>query len=409
MKIKKLTLNNFRSFENLSLDAGNKLTLLIGENGKGKTTILDGISVSLGAILTILPGVNGLSFKKTDLRQSENKPAPYMRVRLQTDQGISWDRIERRDKNVNFNLLFPEVVGLFLLKEYLQKNIIDPMMGEDDFILPVFSYYGVNRALLDVPLRRRGFPKTHKRFETYENALNSTSRFKSAFIWFYNKENEELRRQKELKSFDFKLPELETIRKAIGLMFYDLSDPHILTNPLRFVVKAGSEVLDISQLSDGYKTLLSLIIDLASRMALANPQLADPLTSPAIVLIDEIDLHLHPEWQKTVVGQLLEVFPNTQFFLTTHSPYIIESVNNLLMKHKLIQNKINTNDEIAKLFPLSPDDTKAYYFDKSGILSLLDQEINLIDDKLIHPFNSISALYDQMSSMLLENKLDKQS
>lgn len=404
MKIRKLSLENFRAFEKLELEAGNRLTLLIGENGKGKTSILDAIAVALGAIPTHLPGVIGTSFKKTDLRQSNNKPSPFMRVRIQSDAGISWDRLERRDKKLNFNLLFPEVLGLYLLKDYIQKNILDPMMAEESFELPVFSYYGVNRALLDVPLSKKGFPKTHKRLEAYANALNATSRFRSAFIWFYNKENEELRHQKELQSFDFKLAELETIRKAIGKMFKDLKDPHVLTNPLRFVLKYGDEVLDITQLSDGYKTLLSLVIDLASRMALANPHLEDPLNAPAIVLIDEIDLHLHPEWQKIIVGQFLEVFPNAQFFITTHSPYIIESVNNLLMKHKLQTRNIRSDNIINEIYPLSPDDTRVYYCESDKISSLLDPELLLIDDKLIHPFNSISSQYDQMSELLQKHE-----
>lgn len=400
MKIDKLTLNNFRSFEELSVNAGNRLTLLIGENGKGKSTILDGIAVALGAVLTSLPGVTGISFKKTDLRQFNNKRADFMRVRIKTVSGLSWERLGRRDKNVSFTLGFREALGLGQLRKYINEIILDPMSNNNEVELPVLAYYGVNRALLDVPLRRRGFPKSHKRFEAYNNALNSTSRFKSTFIWFYNKENEELRRQKELKSFDFKLPELETIRKAISLMFNDLSEPHILTNPLRFVVKAGDEILDITQLSDGYKTLLSLVMDLASRMALANPHLENPLNSPAIVLIDEIDLHLHPEWQKNVVGQLLSTFPNTQFFLTTHSPYIVESVNNLLMKYKLQENNIQFSEEIEKLFPLSYEDTAVYHCGYSSVDSLLDPDIKLIDDKLINPYNNIAGIFDNMSQLL---------
>lgn len=405
MKAKKLSLYNFRSFEKLDLEAGSRLNLLVGENGTGKTTLLDALSIALGAVLTILPETTGIGFKKTDNRQVGNRPSPFMRVSLETTEGILWDRIERRDKRFSTGLFDTPVKGVYLLRQYIQKTIIDPYFQEEEFLLPVFSYYGVSRALLEAPLRRRGFPKTHNRFEAYSNTLESVSRFKSAFIWFYNKENEELRKQKELKSFAYKLPELETVRRAIITMFPDLSDPHIMTNPLRFAVKAGNEVLDITQLSDGYKTLFALVIDLASRMAIANPQLENPLTSPAIVMVDEIDLHLHPEWQKRVVGQLLQVFPNTQFFLTTHSPYIIESVNNLLMRHRLTELKNEeTDSDIVSLYPLPPADVKAYYFTRSGMVSIMDDDIQLIDDKLIHPFNSISAQFDRMSDLAIEEK-----
>lgn len=82
MKISKITIDNFRSFEHLEIFLGNRLTLLIGENGSGKTTVLDALSIVLGAVLTYLPRVTGVSFKKTDLRQIENKLAPYTRCVL---------------------------------------------------------------------------------------------------------------------------------------------------------------------------------------------------------------------------------------------------------------------------------------------------------------------------------------
>jgi predicted ATP-binding protein involved in virulence len=257
---------------------------------------------------------------------------------------------------------------------------------------------------LDVPLRRRGFPKAHARFEALEGALTADSRFKSAFVWFYNKENEEQRKQRDLKNFEFQLPELKAVREAIVSVFPGISDPHIILNPLKFVVKKDSETLDIMQLSDGYKTLLSLVIDLAIRMALANPEAKNPLESEAVVLIDEIDLHLHPEWQRRVVGDLLRTFPKTQFLLTTHSPFIIEAVNNQLQRHHILD--ISTKDkEIMAIEAISPMDVKAYFIGENMETSLLDKEIQLLDDKLIHPFNALAKVYDRMRDLQWENRI----
>jgi len=395
MHIKKLIIDNFRSKEHNVIEPGRRLTLLVGENGSGKTTILDAMSIGLGALLTHLPKVSGLSFRKTDLRQVNNQYSAYTRIRVESTDGVIWDRTDRRDKSRKTSEEIPAGVGLLSLKDYLDKQIINPFNEGAPFLLPVFSYYGVSRALLELPLSRKGFPKSHQRFEALENALNSVSRFKSSFVWFYNKENEEQRMQKELKSFEYKLPELEAVRNAITKMFPDVSEPHIELNPLRFVVKKDGETLDITLLSDGYKTLMSLVIDLAARMALANPQLVNPLESPAIVLIDEIDLHLHPHWQGRVVGDLMSVFTNTQFILTTHSPYIIESVNNHLQRFHIAGLTIDDR-EINNIMPLSPQDVAAYYISDSGFLSLMDQEVELLDDKLIHPFNELSLLYDRM-------------
>jgi predicted ATP-binding protein involved in virulence len=228
--------------------------------------------------------------------------------------------------------------------------------------------------------------------------LNANSRFKSAFVWFYNKENEELRKQKEKQSFQYKLPELEAVRKAITTVFPEISNPHIMVNPLKFAVKYHGELLDIAQLSDGYKTLLSLVIDLASRMAMANPQLEDPLAAEAIVMIDEIDLHLHPEWQSRVIGDLLRTFPGTQFIVTTHSPYILESINTHLQRFKIDGLKIK-DKVIREVLPISPDSVSAWLLEGSTPESLLETRSGLLDDRLVHPFNKITRLFDQMRAI----------
>lgn len=403
MIIKTISLDNFRSKDRIQLELGARLTILIGENGAGKTSVLDGLAIGLGAILTYLPGVSGISFRKTDIKQVENQKAPYARVRVETQEGLIWDRTDRRDKSKSTTAQIPPAVGLQNLRKFLDATILDPLNESKSFELPMFSYYGVSRALLDVPLRRRGFPKVHARFEALEGALVADSRFKSAFVWFYNKENEEQRKQRELRDFEFRLAELEAVRKAIVRVFPGISDPHIILNPLKFVVKKDGETLDIMQLSDGYKTLLSLVIDLAIRMALANPEVKNPLESEAVVLIDEIDLHLHPEWQRRVVGDLLRTFPKTQFLLTTHSPFIIEAVNNHLQRHHILD--IPTDDkEIITIEPISPKDVKAYFIGEKKETPLLDKEIQLLDDKLIHPFNAIAKVYDRMRDLQWESK-----
>jgi len=403
MYLNQLVIDNFRAKAHLQMQFGKRLTLLVGENGSGKTTVLDAISIGLGAALTHLPKVSGISFKTSDLRQLSNQVMPYTRVRMEMDNSLVWDRTFRRDKSKKTTAEIPPAKGLVHLKRHLDETIIYPFNEGHNFQLPVFSYYGVSRALLNVPLRKRGFPKTHQRFESLENALNATSRFKSAFVWFYNKENEENRIQREQRSFDYKLPELEAVRAAITKVFPDISEPHIMVRPLRFAVKMNNETLDIMQLSDGYKTLLSLVIDLASRMALANPDMPNPLEAPAIILIDEIDLHLHPEWQRKVIGDLLRAFPNTQFILTTHSPYIIEAVNNHLLRWHISEFPAG-NSEIKQILPLSPVDVTAWYMTNDREIPLMDSEIKLLDDKLIHPFNAISELYDKMRDIQWENQ-----
>lgn len=399
MRLKHLRLENFRAHEHLELDLGARLTLLLGENGTGKTSLLDAVAIGLGEALSHLPQVSGFSFKKTgEIHQQGNQTAPYARITLNTTDGLAWDRSVRRDKSATTAKTIPPGMGTKGLKQFLDDTVIDPFNAGRDFTLPLFAYYGVSRALLDVPLTRKGFAHHHGRFEALADALNADSRFKSAFIWFYNKENEEHRLQKEVKSFDATLPELDCVRRAIEAVFHDLREPHIALNPLRFVVKQQGETLNITQLSDGYKTLLGLIVDLSARMAMANPHLPDPLASEAIVMIDELDLHLHPQWQQRIAGDLLRAFPNAQFIVSTHSPYIVEALNNHLKRHAV--RALTLQDAaIAQLLPLDPQDVQAYFLGPAGKQTMMDRELGLLDDRLLENFNHINVLYEKMRDL----------
>ena len=92
------------------------------------------------------------------------------------------------------------------------------------------------------------------------------------------------------------------------------------------VLDKSGEELRVDQLSDGEKCTLAMVGDLARRMAIANPAREDPLDGAGVVLIDEVDLHLHPGWQRHVVSALEETFPNCQFLVSTHSPQVVSHV-----------------------------------------------------------------------------------
>ncbi|MEX1057586.1 MAG: AAA family ATPase, partial [Natronospirillum sp.] len=260
MKLENLTLENFRACKRLELQLGSRLTVLLGNNGSGKTSVLDAIAIGLGAVLTHLPSVSGITFRKTgDIRQKDNVLAPYTRIGLETPSRLKWDRVKRRDKSNTTAKHTPTAIGLKGLEAYLDDTVIDRMNAGEEYKLPIMAYYGVSRAVLEVPLRRKGFPKEHTRLESLSQSQAAQSSFRSAFIWFYNKENEEHRLQKEKRSFDVTLKELDAVRQAINLVFPDISNPHIELNPLRLAVTINGETLDLMQLSDGYKTLLGLI------------------------------------------------------------------------------------------------------------------------------------------------------
>ena len=297
-------------------------------------------------------------------------------------------------------------MGKKKLREYLDSNILDPFINEDEFTLPIFAYYGVSRALLDIPGRRRGFDTGSDRIgDALDQALNSGSNFRTAFIWYYLKEYEELRARNLLRDFEFQHPQLKALRSCLQTIFPTLTNPRFAVKPPpRLLLTENNEELELSQLSDGYKTMIGLSIDLSRRMAAGNPDMDNPLESPAIVLIDEVDLHLHPAWQQRVVSDLLRCFPNTQFVLTTHSPVIVEGVNNLLKRHAINDLLLRCdNDDTLKsvrdLYALNPEETAVYLVGRDRQVDLMDREEGLTADTLIDNFNEVSLMFDQMRDL----------
>ena len=114
-----------------------------------------------------------------------------------------------------------------------------------------------------------------------------------------------------------------SVRRAIESMLGDVEGLKVRRNPLCMKVKKGGRDIRVDQLSDGEKCTLALFGDLARRIAIANQHRENPLEGTGIVLIDEIELHMHPGWQRRVLGVLANTFPNIQFIVTTHSPQVL--------------------------------------------------------------------------------------
>ncbi|MFZ6750084.1 AAA family ATPase [Undibacterium sp. Ren11W] len=354
MKITRLTLDNFRSHNRLDISFERDITVIGGDNGLGKTSILDAIAQLLGYLLQRLPGVPGLGTRRSDLRiQNNGKLAPAFRIWGQFDieteckaledqpnlpYSIDVSRSVARDltsaTRTEFASSHPPVGRLGLAPF---TRLADALTGAENegkpYLVPLIVYYGTSRAVFDTPLRRRNFKVAFARFDSLNGSLNSKANFKRVFEWFHAKEAEENREQKRQRSFDYQDPELEVVRKAIEAFFPKFKSPRTLLRPLRFVVdqqlNARQKItFDLDQLSDGYRTTLAMIVDLACRLVEANPpsNTNDPLKCEAIVLIDEVDLHLHPSWQQTILTDLRRVFPNAQFIVTTHSPQVLTTV-----------------------------------------------------------------------------------
>ena len=328
MKIKNLKLNHFRRFTDFELDFHPQLTVLVARNGAGKSSILDAVATSLGAFLTRLPKVVGLNPKETDFQVYANgQRPPYMRITCESVNGIKWDRTSKRDQTPKTASEIPEALGVKALNDYVDQ-FIDAHNANQHYELPVFIHYGTGRGVFDVPARKSGFGKDYQRFDALRVALESRTNFRSFVEYFYSLEDIEAKKQKEARSFDVDIPELKAIRHAVQKMLPDFSNPRGAEVGIQidWFQNGKTTQLRIEQLSDGYRTTLAMVMDIAARMAEANPDMPDPLQTEGVVLIDEVDLHLHPGWQQTILLDLMRTFPNIQFIVSTHSPQVVSSV-----------------------------------------------------------------------------------
>ena len=317
MKLASVKIENFRAIQELDLALHERLTVLFGDNAHGKTSVLSAISVGLGMIPTELPDVSGINFKPTIDRRGGTSPG----ILLRTTNGVEWGRGKTFGRNPGRKQLLQKILHI----------VWNDQENEPPIELPIVAFYDTDRAALDVPRRRRNFRGEFPRYAALEGALSPRTNFRDFFKWFHAKEDEELREQKERRDFDYRLKELDVVRKAITEMIPGASDPRIKLRPLRFVVTLQTksekpEDLTLDHLSGGYRIMLALAADLARRMAQGNPHLDNPLDTEAIVLIDEIELHLHPLWQQRVLDDLMRTFPNTQFIVSTHSPQVLTTV-----------------------------------------------------------------------------------
>lgn len=379
MRLEQLTIKNLRLFGNeeqtINFSADKNITVFLGDNGAGKTTILHGCTVVLSNFFTAFPEISNKVFTDTDVRAINNtQRADYLHVRMNISNNdnkpIQIDQFKKGNSNDT-----PKS-NLIELKEYanLLKERID---ANERVTLPVLAYYGTERGQINPPERRRDFNKIFPRWDAYKDALEPATNFKRFFTWYERNEDEERREREARRDWSYRSYVLEAVRNALNKIDERYCKPRVLTSPLRFVMDDLSEVapdernlykhfittifpfakfervkeVRIEQMSDGYRIMIAMIADIAARMAEANPSpecsgLDDPLNTPGVVFIDEIDLHLHPVWQRKVLRQLNAIFPHVHFIVTTHSPNVVMGALDLVQVVKLENGTINSDVDI---------------------------------------------------------------
>ena len=317
--IESLTIDNFRGIRHLDVHFGERMNLFAGENGAGKSTVLQALRylMSWYVARVLNHDGRGLMIRLDDITKGE----PYCRLTIRLDDGTSWKLFKKNSKFRGKPIDKTDLSDLTALT--------DALVGDHERLgsyvrFPVVGCYGVDRAVAEVK------PKLQKKsklepLDSYDVRLNNGHNFSKFFSWF--REVEDLENEK-LRDKGTLIPDgqLNAVRDALGQVSPDFSNFKVSRNPRDFYMQKDGEQFSINQLSDGEKCYLTLVGDIARMMAMTNRGEANPLAGKGCVLIDEVDLHLHPVWQSEIIGRLTQIFPGCQFIVTTHSPFVVSNI-----------------------------------------------------------------------------------
>ncbi|MCW4446693.1 AAA family ATPase [Vibrio splendidus] len=396
MKLNTLSVKNFRCYKEKTFQFNPQINLIVGQNATGKTAVLDAVSV---AIATWILGFKKKNDKKglypTDATLSytekegesqfvEAWPVLVSATGVVKEQNIDW---ERSKDSPTGNTRYGNATSLTALAKRCDEQL------SENINLPLISYYGTMRLWQD-PKASKAKPSLTKstakpsRLDGYKHCVDPRIALKELVAWFARQEWQAFQEGKESTM-------LKVVRSAVISCIENAE--HLRYDPKReelLLTLKDSEPQPFNLLSDGQRCVLALVADIAQKAARLNPHLGDEVLSKTegIVLIDELDLHLHPKWQRHVIEDLRTTFPKVQFICTTHSPFLIQSLRSseeLIMLDGLapaqLANKTLSDIAVGVMDVNSPD-TSSRYEEMKGVateyLKLLDESESAPEDKL---------------------------
>ena len=323
MKIQSIHFENFRLFDKLDINLHPSVNVFIGTNGAGKSAVLDGINLALQKIIYLLAdeGNNLNFFQKNDIKIGEKECGLVAKIRFYSEDEV----VEIFTDKKKINKVYAENLAGFL----------KPLREETPSNIPILSYYKWDRLSNIVNSRNNEIVNIKAEFGAYYKAFSDSNYMYQDFLsWFEIAENYENEIhylsavRSAISSFLSKLSGLEMGDLTIKRTFDAKDFGEARKDTANLILKKNGQELSFSQLSSGEKNILILIADIARKLVIANriPINDDVLSGSGIVLIDEIDLHLHPSWQRNILSALHHTFPNIQFIVTTHSPQVLSNV-----------------------------------------------------------------------------------
>lgn len=327
MFLKSVKISNFKCIKECNLDFDPQFNLIIGDNGIGKTSILEAISVALGGFLAGVEGVKTLHFTTDEIRRETEllgqgsynikyKTPVLVEANCEIDgETYTWIR-RKRSKTSSRSTVEPRTICKKAMK----------LANDSNAILPVITYQSAARMWSQKRDKWENvFSGDFSRVIGYTDCLSEASNTKMLTNWC--KRMEQISWQE-----DMQIAEYESVKTAVATFMNsmhenDVSRVYYDKKSEELMYSAGAVNLPIRLLSAGYRSLIGMVMDIAYRMSILNPNLLNNAfkRTTGVVLIDELDLHLHPKWQWNIVKSLKSTFPNVQFIVTTHSPIILAS------------------------------------------------------------------------------------
>lgn len=339
LRLNKLTLKNYRCFEEFAIEFHPELTVLVAENGRGKTAVLDAIGTALGSFVDFITETTGNGkLNHQDIRSIKgtmDEMVPSLPTKVAAEVYIAgkiyqWG-VNRKSDSPNSRIVTKPILHKTPL-EQLRNNANGNIEGKSPQLLPFVAAYNTQRFWSDQEEKSAYDRKQEARLYGYSGCLSSSSSLKSLVDWYETKMREvHDPSYGHAGTLEYHLPLIEAVNKAIEGTLEPTKWEELGWDSNRkcLVVNHPDQGgLPIWTLSDGVRIMIALVMDITRRCITLNPHLKGKsvLQTPGILLIDEIDLHLHPSWQQRVLSDLMHTFPGIQFIVTTHSPQVISTV-----------------------------------------------------------------------------------
>ncbi len=329
MQLRQLKLTHVRIFEQAEFEFHPGMNLLVGINGAGKSTVLDALNIMLSQVLP-------------KFTASRSQPVPFEESDIMAGRGALTAELCFKAADISFEHL------MHLPRE---QHIVDKhkegKVREQTYSLSTRN--DLKPDIKDIPKNLKNsheqplavYFSTHRSYpvDRKPSRQSSTGRQSAAFAEALKIRELNIREfsdwllvQETLANEDADGPfthRLTALSNAVTNFLDDCSNLRAVREPqTTMLIDKSGVTLNIRQLSDGERSMLALVLDIARRLTQANPELKNPLQEgKAVVLIDELDLHLHPCWQRNIAAKLTATFPNCQFIAATHSPQVIGEVS----------------------------------------------------------------------------------